>query len=145
MKNPGLYIILIILNSCGIVRVSSSSKYDRKEVTKVDFCDLSEFKNELIKTRLEYSGVDEYWSAKGFNDCELDNAVSLDFSEFYENNKHILIEGQLNRLHDKYWKRKAIMTVIGRFEMDSVKKYGHLGSNNAQILVKSVRINLKRK
>ena len=136
---------MIMLNSCGLVRVSSGSKYERKKVAKVDFCDLSAFKNELIKTRLEYSGVDEYWSARGFNDCELDNTVYLDFREYYENWKHLLIEGQLNRLYDKYWKRKAIMTVIGRFEMDSVTKYGHLGSNNAQILVKSVRINLKRK
>lgn len=145
MKNLGLFVILIILNSCGIVRVSSGSRFDRNKVAKVDFCDLSELKNELVKTRLEYSGVDEYWSARGFNDCELDNAVYLDFGDYYKSWKYILIQGQLNRLQDKYWKRKAIMTVVGRFEMDSVTKYGHLGSNNAQIVVKSVRINLKRK
>jgi hypothetical protein len=145
MRNTGLIFLLILLNSCGVVRVSSGSEFDRNKVTKVDFCDLSEYKNELVKTKLEYSGVDEYWSASGFNDCELDNAVYLEFEEYYKSWKHILIEGQLNRLQDKYWKRKAVMTVIGRFEMDSIRKYGHLGSNNAQILVKSVRINLKRK
>ena len=145
MKNIWLIILLIMLNSCGLIRVSSGSKYDREKVNKVDFCDLSEFKNELIKTRLEYSGVDEYWSARGFNDCELDDAVYLDFREYYESWKYKLINKQLSRLHEEYWKRKAVMTVIGRFEMDSVTKYGHLGSNNAQIVVKSVRINLKRK
>ena len=140
-----LILVSVFLNSCGIFRVNSGVGYSKSKVEKVDFCELEKYDGELIKTKLEYTGVEEYWSANGFADCPLNNNVYLNFQDYYDSWRYLLIDGQLNRLHNKYWKKKAVMTVVGRFEMDTINGFGHLGTNKAQIQVKSVRINIKSK
>jgi hypothetical protein len=136
---------LFLIQSCGIFRIRSGTDFEKSDVREIEFCNLTEHEDQLIKTRLIYTGVEEYWGASGFSQCKLNNNVSLNFKEYYEGWKWIFIDGQLNRVHNNYHKKKAIMTVIGVFEIDSTNGFGHLGSNIGQIVVKSVKINVKKK
>lgn len=149
--------IFFCLYSCGIFKIGSGNKYDKSNVTEVEFFDLKDYDGAFIKTRLEYSGIEEYWSAKGFSDCEFNNEVYLNFDEYYDGWKWIFINGQLSKIRKKYWIRKAEMVVIGQFEMakkeilevgDSILTqslgFGHLGTNKAQIIVKKVKIKVKK-
>ena len=147
---PLLGSLLIFLPSCGLFRVGSGTGFNLNAAKKVTFCQLGEYNGQLIKTRLVYSGVEEYWSASGFEKCDLNGQVYVNFDDYYEGWKWLLIEGQLNKIHNKYWQRIGLMNVIGTFEMvDSVSNkgegFGHLGLNKAQIVVKSVRIKVKKK
>ena len=145
VRRISFFICLILSSSCGILNVSSGTDFKRSEINKVDFCDLESYNGKLVKTKLKYSGVEEYWSAYGSKDCELNHKVYLNFDEYYDGWKWILIDGQLSRLHRKYPTHKAVMTVIGVFEKDSLQGFGHLNTMPAEIMVKRVRINLKRK
>jgi len=158
LKYVLLLSILGSLNSCGIFKIGSGSKYDKSSVTEVEFCNLENYDGQFIKTRLVYSGVEEYWSANGFSDCALNNKVELNFDEYYDGWRWILIHGKLSKIRKNYWKRKAEMLVIGYFEMakkevlelgDSTLVmrlgFGHLGTNEAQITVKKVKISVKKR
>ncbi|MBC9798278.1 hypothetical protein [Sinomicrobium weinanense] len=140
-----LLILVIVLQSCGVTMVNSGSDFDKSEITEVEFCRLNNYQGQLIKTTLEYSGMEEYWGARGFEDCDLNNEVDLNFEEFYENERDYLIDPQLRRLYNNYPTHKAIMTVIGVFNKDTINGFGHLNSYPAEILVKSVRIKVKHK
>lgn len=125
--------------------VRSGTDFKKSEVRTVEFCDLEKHQGELVKTKLIYTGFEEYWGASGYSDCTLNQKVELNFQDYYDSWRHILIEGQLNKLHNNYWNRKAEMTVIGLFEVDTLNGFGHLNTNKAQILVKSVRMNVQKK
>jgi hypothetical protein len=140
-----LLIISSLLQSCGVFMVKSGTEFDRKKMKKVEFCELENFNGKLIKTDLEYSGFEEYWSGNGFSKCERNNNVDIDFSEYYEGWKWIFINRQLQRLNRNYSNRKAKMKIIGIFEIDTINGFGHLNTYKARILVKSVKINIKSK
>lgn len=142
--------LLIFLPSCGLFRIGSGTGVNLNAAKKVTFCQLGEYNGQLIKTRLIYSGVEEYWSGSGFEKCDLNGQVDVNFDDYYEGWKWLLIDGQLKKIHNKYWQRIGLMNVLGRFEMvDSLSNegegFGHLGLKKAQIVVKSVRIRVKKK
>ena len=151
-------ISIFIFQSCGIFHVKSGNKFEKKEVKSVKFCELVNYDGQLIKTKLKYSGVLEYWGASGFGNCNLNHKVELNFDEYYEGWKWLLIQRKLSKLYRKYDKKIAEMVVIGKFELaktdtistkDSIilikDGFGHLGTNEAQITVKSLKIKLKKK
>ncbi|MDX2068127.1 MAG: hypothetical protein SFV55_06850 [Haliscomenobacter sp.] len=147
---PLLGLFLTFLPSCSLFRVGSGTGGNLNAAKKVTFCQLGEYNEQLIKTRLIYSGVEEYWSASGFEKCDLNHRVYVNFDDYYEGWKWLLIRGQLSKIHNKYDQKIGLLNVIGRFEMvDSLSNegegFGHLGLNKAQIVVKSVRIKVKKK
>lgn len=145
MKKLILLLIVITIQSCGIFRVNSGIRYNKSEIIKIDFCELGNYNNKLIKTKLEYTGFEEYWSAKGFSGCELNNEVNLNFEEFSKNDKDFLIDSQLRKLYNNQSTHKAVMIVVGVIKIDSVQGFGHLNTYPAELLIKSVKINVKKK
>jgi len=125
--------------------IGSGTKIKKSEVKEVKFCDLEKYNGKMIKTQLEYSGFEEYWSAGGFSKCDLNHKVALDFDEYYDSWRWLLIDRKLSKLHNKYYKYKAKMTVIGIFEIDTINGFGHLNLKKARILVKKVKIKLIKK
>jgi hypothetical protein len=144
-----------ITYSCAIFNIKSGGKIEKSAISEVEFCELTNFNNKLIKTNLEYSGFEEYWGASGYKDCKLNNNVSLNFEEYYDTWKHLLFDKRINRLNKNYNIKKAKMTVVGIFENSKpdtisipnssaiiINGFGHLGSNSAQITIKSFKMKL---
>lgn len=145
--------LCIILFSCR----SKSVKSDDLSLVKsmsVDFCNLKNYNDKLITTDVIYSGIDEYWSASGYDKCEGEfNKVYLNFDDYYwqKGNKSVL--KKLEKVHVKYYMYKARMTVTGIFQVspleediiinkDTIKGtlngFGHLNSYNSRIKIISV-------
>lgn len=82
---PLLGSLLIFLPSCGLFRVGSGTGVNLNAAKKVTFCQLEEYNEQLIKTRLIYSGVEEYWSGSGFEKCDLNGQVDVNFDDYCAN------------------------------------------------------------
>ena len=78
---PLLGLFLIFLPSCGLFRVGSGTGVNLNAAKKVTFCQLGGYNGQLIKTRLVYSGVEEYWSGAGFEKCDLNHHVYVNFDD----------------------------------------------------------------
>lgn len=143
MKNIVIIILVgIITQSCATLKSS--------EIAEVQFCELEKHNGEVIKTKVIYSGIEEYWSASGFYDCELNHNVHLEFKNLNTTPiKAFFIKKKLGRLYKEYWKKNAELTVIGKFEIADSTTYsygfGHLASNKAQIVVENATIRIVKK
>ena len=98
-------------------------------------CNLLNHRNQLVYTRLIYSGMEEYWGLRPAKKCNLINA-DLDISDSVELNAED--KRNIKYVHSHYWKTNLIMDLIGTFEDGNPKGYGHLGSNNSRFVVKYV-------
>ena len=101
----------------------------------MEACDLPNHQNQLVYTRLIYSGLEEYWSLRPEKKCNLINA-DLDIPDSVELNAEE--KKNIKYVHKHYGKTYLIMDLIGTFEDNNQKGYGHLGSNNSRFVVKYV-------
>ncbi|WP_438711109.1 hypothetical protein ACSTS3_21555 [Aquimarina muelleri] len=139
MRNTTYFLwiwMLFGIFSCRPYHHTSGVFYDEHQVKEINFCNLKQFKNQLIKTEIEYTGQEEYWGAKGFEKCDLNGEVHLNFEEY--------IDKKLKRLDKNPNAFKVFMNVIGVFKYDSINRFGHLNSYPAEIIVRSVDIRLKK-
>lgn len=110
-----------------------------QKLKTVDFCELSKYKNQRVLLTCLYSGVDEYWSLSPlrFVQCNSKFSVDLDFVNDYDR-----IPSRFTRVmaevHNQYPTKALQIKVIGVFEADPNKRYGHLGSNNSRFLVSEI-------
>jgi hypothetical protein len=76
----------------------------------MEACDLPAHKNQLVYTRLIYSGVDEYWGVRPEKKCNKINAY-LDIPDSVE----VKAEDTKNikYVHDHYWKKYLIIVIPG--------------------------------
>lgn len=108
-----LSILTIILTSCSLIPVRTVGHGSLRKAKTVDFCELSNNKDKLIKTKLIYSGVEEYWSARCLDSCRLDGEVYLNLDDYYDSWKDILVSWRMKKLFNKYWKYDAIVITKG--------------------------------
>lgn len=109
-------------------------------IKETEFCDLRNYNQQLIKTKVIYSGAVEYWGANGLVKCNsFYDGVYLDFESNFNNS----IQRKLKQLYQEYYKYNAELTVIGYYQEESIdsdlgivrKKFGHLGQYESQIRV----------
>ena len=140
-----LFLTLIYgLTACSPFYVSTVGHGNLRTAKSVNFCDLQNFNGKLIKTTCIYSGYEEYWSAKGIDTCRIDGTVNLNFDNYYDSWKDILIEHRMNKLHSKYWKYDARVTVKGIFTTDP-NGFGHLNTSPSEIDIKSFKMKIIKK
>lgn len=139
-----LSVLTIILTSCSLIPVRTVGHGNLRKAKTVDFCELSEHKDKLIKTKLIYSGVEEYWSARGLDSCRLDGDVYLNLDDYYDSWKYILFSWRMKKLFNKYWKYDAIVTTKGIYE-ESDNGFGHLNTKHGQIQAKYLKFRVIKK
>ncbi|MBS1501752.1 MAG: hypothetical protein JST32_06805 [Bacteroidetes bacterium] len=101
----------------------------------MDACQLPAHRNQLVYTRLIYSGIDEYWGLYTEKKCNNINADLCIPDSVVVKPEDV---NNIKYVHDHYWNTKLIMDLIGTFDDSSQKGYGHLGSNNSRFVVKYV-------
>ncbi|MBL4677849.1 MAG: hypothetical protein JKY70_16845 [Mucilaginibacter sp.] len=101
----------------------------------IELCEVPKHKNELVYTRLFYSGVDEYWNVHPDKKCDFTNA-ELDIPENFDLSKRDL--KMFKDVHDNYWNRYLIIDAIGTYQTGRASGYGHLGHNKANFVVKNI-------
>ena len=139
-----LSILTIILTSCSLLPVRTVGHGSLRKAKTVDFCELSNNKDKLIKTKLIYSGVEEYWSARCLDSCRLDGEVYLNLDDYYDSWKDILVSSRMKKLFNKYWKYDAIVITKGIYE-ESDNGFGHLNTKHGQIRAKYLKFRIIKK
>ena len=99
----------------------------------ISACELPMHKNELVYTRFIYRGTDEYWGLHSADKKCKDINAYLEIPDSVELKSEYPI--LFKDVHDHYWNTYLIIDAIGTFD-DSRHRYGHLGSNNSQFIVK---------
>jgi hypothetical protein len=143
--------ILFLLISCKTGITNSS---DLTIAKTVEFCELEKHNKELITTEIIYSGVDEYWSAKGNGNCNEDfRNVYLYFDDYYRQKGNKSVVRKLDKIHAEYYKYNAKMTVTGIFQVSPLQEnmvinqdtlkttingFGHANSYKSRIKIISV-------
>lgn len=96
-------------------------------------CDLLSHKNELVYTRLVYSGVEEYWGLQPEKNC-IDLNAYLNIPDSVELKKEDM--AHLKAVHNDYAKEYLIIDVMGTLDNAAPNGYGHLGTNKYRFTVK---------
>jgi hypothetical protein len=114
-----------------------------KKIPQIEFCQFPLYLGVKVRTTFVYSGVEEYWSIDGANNCKEKISVEFDYSDVSLLSS-LRFQRNANRLHNNYWKYRMVVEAIGVFDIDSVNGYGHLNSNKAVFKTeKVIRSSLK--
>ena len=133
------------------VTISCSVFQDKALKTKyalhLKFCELSKYNNWLVNTKVIYSGNEKSWSARGFEDCSLNNQVYLNFGEWFKFRP--ITQFQLSFLKNHHSTHYGILQVTGQFEakenFELDNGFGYQNRLPAQINVSSAYIKIKKK
>ncbi len=117
----------------------------KEKVEKIDFCSLPSYQEQLVRIKVKYSGVEEYWSISPLTDCENEQMeqlsnIWLDFEDYVLVFPWNFIKRKrLNKLHNNYWKYDGEIVIEGYFNTGSEYGYGHLNSYDSEFVVTYLR------
>lgn len=81
--NLSFLLFIFFLSTCGDSLVEIPLKYNK--LPKIEYCDLSNYKNIEVILTSKYEGMMEYWSLQPINSCEQDLSVDFDTHDYYYN------------------------------------------------------------
>jgi len=133
MRNFYTILLLTFLyESCSYKITPETRTYDGLQLT--NFCELPKYAGQKVFIRAAYSGVDEYWALNSTTRCAQSLNVELDDIADKEVPKRF--RKLFDSAHNSYWNTYLIVELTGVFENDNPNGYGHLGSNEARLIVK---------
>jgi hypothetical protein len=126
--------VIMVLTFC-----SPKSGAFKSKLQTVGFCELPEYKGQTVLLTCLYSGLEEYWSLSPLDSTRCDSKINvdLDFVDDYDRMPR-RFRRVMRMVHDQYPIKALQITVIGVFEADPNKRYGHLGSNSSRLLVSEI-------
>lgn len=139
MRNiPAIFIVIFSLFACSQKKqiVFPPPVLDEMHYPGfIEACDVPKYTDQLVYTRLLYSGFEEYWSLHPDKKCDFVNA-EFDISDnIFLSKENVKM---LQNVHNKYWNHYLIIDVIGIYQTGKTSGYGHLGHNKANFLVKKI-------
>ncbi|QDK80182.1 hypothetical protein EXU85_16855 [Spirosoma sp. KCTC 42546] len=135
MKN---ILYLVCLFSLGCVRNHFSiTQTDSKLFKYIDFCDLPNYKNDLVCIKGEYSGYDEYWSFSPISRKRCSNSLDLELGLNEVKYKNPEFDDKIRQAINNSVNSYLIIEAIGIYT-NELKQYGHLGRKNSIFVVQEI-------
>lgn len=120
----------------------SGTVYYNDNIPIVNYCDLPDFQQRQIFLKASYSGMDEYWSLGGVvkTKCGANLKVDLQFAGkdpvFEPIPKEY--ESKFQYVHKNYANSYLLLELIGTFEIDEKRGFGHLNLNTSRFIVSRI-------